>query len=225
MAKTSLRNNLLINGLEFNFDESGLIPAIVQDASSGEVLMLAYMDEEALKKTLETGRSWFYSRSRKKYWQKGETSGNFQSVREVRYDCDLDAVLLLVEPAGPACHTGETSCFYRSLTQLSAETEKRDSNFKGGLSGELDDLYRVILSRKESQSESSYTASLFEAGEKKILAKIEEEADEVIDAAMNKDDSEVVWETADLLYHLLVLLAAKGIGLDRIGDELLGRKK
>ncbi|MDI6799076.1 MAG: bifunctional phosphoribosyl-AMP cyclohydrolase/phosphoribosyl-ATP diphosphatase HisIE [Actinomycetota bacterium] len=211
---------------ELKFDESGLIPAIVQDASTGEVLMLAHMDKEAFKRTLETGRSWFWSRSRNEYWQKGETSGNFQYVKEIRYDCDQDSLLLLVEPVGPACHTGQRSCFYRKVEGLKIEDLSLDLKGRdGGLSGELDELYRIIAQRKRSPSPSSYTASLFAAGEKKILGKIEEEADEVIDAALNKDDSEVVWEVADLLYHLLVLLAARGIELSRVKEELSGRKK
>lgn len=215
----------MINDLKLEFDESGLIPAIVQDSSTGEVLMLAYMDEEALRRTVETGRSWFWSRSRKQYWEKGATSGNFQNVKEIRYDCDLDALLLLVEPLGHACHTGERSCFFRRIGEPKGEASFLKREMDSGLSGELDALYEVIIKRKISPAQESYTASLFKAGQDRILAKIKEESDEVIDAAKNKDDPEVVWESADLIYHLLVLLADKGIELSDIRDELVRRKR
>lgn len=205
---------------KFKFDEKGLIPAIVQDYRTGEVLMLAYMNKESMKKTLETGRTWFWSRSRQQYWCKGETSGNVQYVKEIKYDCDADTLLILVEQVGVACHTGERSCFYRSIA-----ISRQPSAIREKLWIILEQLYQVILDRKEKMPEGSYTTELFKEGLDKILAKIEEESDEVIDAAKNKENSEVVWETADLLYHLLVLLADKGISLEEIAGELEKRRK
>lgn len=205
---------------EVKFDKDGLIPAVVQDYQTGEVLMLAYMNKESIEKTLETGRTWFWSRSRQQYWCKGETSGNYQYVKEVKYDCDADALLVLVEQAGVACHTGERSCFYRSIA-----TSHQPPATRRKLPTVLDGLYQIILDRKEKMPESSYTTELFKEGLNKILAKIKEESDEVVDAAKNKGDSEVVWETADLLYHLLVLLADKGISLEEIAKELEKRRK
>ncbi len=203
---------------KFKFDEKGLIPAIVQDYRTSEVLMLAYMNKESIEKTLETGRTWFWSRSRQQYWCKGETSGNVQYVKEIKYDCDADTLLVLVEQVGVACHTGARSCFYRSIVG------SRESGV-GSLPAVFNELYRVILDRKKNMPEGSYTAKLFKEGQDKILAKIEEESAEVIDAAKNKDNSEVVWETADLLYHLLVLLVDKGISLEEIAGELEKRRK
>ena len=205
---------------EFKFDEKGLIPAIVQDYRTDEVLMLAYMNKESMKKTLETGRTWFWSRSRKQYWCKGETSGNVQYVKEIKYDCDADTLLVLVEQVGVACQTGERSCFYRNLAISHQPPVTREK-----LPTVLRELYQVILDRKEKMPEGSYTAELFKEGLDKILAKIEEESDEVIDAAKNKDNSEVVWEPADLLYHLLVLLVDKGISLEEVAGELEKRRK
>jgi len=209
---------------KFKFDEKGLIPAIVQDYRTGEVLMLAYMNKESMKKTLETGRTWFWSRSRQQYWCKGETSGNVQYVKEIKYDCDADTLLVLVEQVGVACHTGERSCFYRSLFK----EEKLPTTACPSLAGLptiLQELYKIIGQRKKDMPEGSYTTELFKEGLDKILAKIEEESDEVIDAAKNKENSEVVWETADLLYHLLVLLVDKGISLEEIAGELKKRRK
>ncbi len=205
---------------EFKFDEKGLIPAIVQDYRTDEVLMLAYMNKESIKKTLETGRTWFWSRSRKQYWCKGETSGNVQHVKEIKYDCDADTLLVLVEQVGVACHTGERSCFYRSIATSHQPPATREK-----LWIILDELYEVIGQRKKDVPKGSYTAELFEEGQDKILAKIEEESAEVIDAAKNKDNSEVIWETADLLYHLLVLLVNKGISLEEVAGELEKRRK
>ncbi|HDP69861.1 MAG TPA: bifunctional phosphoribosyl-AMP cyclohydrolase/phosphoribosyl-ATP diphosphatase HisIE [Actinobacteria bacterium] len=205
---------------EFKFDEKGLIPAIVQDCRTGEVLMLAYMNKESIEKTLETGRTWFWSRSRQQYWCKGETSGNYQYVKEIKYDCDADAILVFVEQVGVACHTGERSCFYRNLFK---EEKLPTTDYR--LPTILQELYKIIGQRKKDMPEGSYTAELFKEGLNKILAKIEEESDEVIDAAKNKENHEVVWETADLLYHLLVLLADKGISLEEVAKELEKRRK
>ncbi|MDO8886641.1 bifunctional phosphoribosyl-AMP cyclohydrolase/phosphoribosyl-ATP diphosphatase HisIE [Candidatus Oleimmundimicrobium sp.] len=220
LKKKKGRKNKTMKIEEFKFDEKGLIPAIVQDYRTGEVLMLAYMNKESIKKTLETGRTWFWSRSRQQYWCKGETSGNVQYVKEVKYDCDADTLLILIEQVGVACHTGERSCFYRNIT-----TSHQPPATRGKLPIVFQELYQVILDRKKKMPEGSYTAKLFEEGQDKILAKIEEESDEVIDAAKNKENSEVVWEIADLLYHLLVLLVDKGISLEEVAGELEKRRK
>lgn len=197
---------------ELSFDQRGLIPAIVQDAVSGEVLMLAYMNKEAVKKTLETGKTWFWSRSRNKLWQKGETSGNEQLVEGMFYDCDADSLLVTVNQIGVACHTGERSCFFRALKE-----GRRKDIFR--------ELYEVILERKKEMPKGSYTAELFKEGVGKILAKVKEESDEVIDATENKETPDLIHETADLLYHLLVLLAYKDVSLEDVIEELKRRRK
>ncbi|HYR42359.1 MAG TPA: bifunctional phosphoribosyl-AMP cyclohydrolase/phosphoribosyl-ATP diphosphatase HisIE [Terriglobia bacterium] len=189
------------------FGADGLIPAIVQDARTREVLTVAYMNREALQLTLERGETYFWSRSRQQLWHKGETSGNSQKVMEVSLDCDQDAVLVGVEPRGPACHTGSYSCF-------GVEPE---------IEGVLQELYAVIEQRKEQRPEGSYTTYLFNSGLDKILKKVGEEATETIVAAKNADGS-LVSETADLLYHLIVLLVERGVTLDEIGRELKERR-
>jgi len=191
------------------FAADGLIPAIVQDARTREVLTVAYMNKEALQLTLERRETYFWSRSRQKLWHKGETSGNSQKVTKVRLDCDDDAVLVEVEPLGPACHTGSYSCF-------GVEPE---------LEGILQELYSVIEQRKEKRPEGSYTTYLFNSGLDKILKKVGEEATETIVAAKNSDAQRFVSETGDLIYHLLVLLVERGISLDEISRELKGRRK
>jgi phosphoribosyl-AMP cyclohydrolase / phosphoribosyl-ATP pyrophosphohydrolase len=189
------------------FDEKGLVPAIVQDASTKEVLTLAYMNSESLKKTMETGETWFYSRSRRELWHKGETSGNTQKIVEMKYDCDQDAILVLVQPAGPACHTGAVSCFSESfykggeIGEVSGETSGSLSDYQI-----LQTLEKVIEERERERPEGAYTTYLFEKGVDKILKKVGEEASEVIIAAKNRDADELKWEAADLLYHLMVLL-------------------
>jgi len=207
-----------------DFGTDGLLPAIVQEAESGEILMLAYMNREALEKTLETGKSHFWSRSRQALWRKGETSGHEQTVKEIRVDCDGDALLLLVEQKGVACHTGARSCFYRKLkdgTDVEADAEMtfplRDQ------SAILQRILEVIQDRKSHPKEGSYTCKLFSAGQEKILKKIGEEATEVIIASMEDDRSQVIYEVADLLYHVLVLLGFHDIPLIAIYDELQKR--
>jgi len=195
-----------------HFDEDGLVPAIVQDAHTREVLMLAYMNAESFGRTLETGQTWFWSRSRKELWHKGETSGNTQDVVTLTADCDNDAIILLVEPAGPACHTGARSCFDLDLPEPQP----------GGL---LHELYGVIKSRKEERPEGSYTTYLFDKGLDKILKKVGEESAETIIAAKNEDKKQLVAETADLLYHLLVLLVERDVNLDDVREELAQRRK
>lgn len=205
-----------------------LIPAIVQDYKTGEVLMLAYMNEESLKKTLETGTTWFWSRSRRKYWNKGETSGNKQIVKELRYDCDEDTYLVLVEQVGGvACHTGNRSCFYRLMFTAQGFEDQpfAPKTGKPGASQIFDELFSVIEQRRADMPAGSYTAELFRGGLEKIIDKVEEESAEVIEAAREKVDSEIVWESGDLIYHLFVLLAYKGITLDQVAKELEGRRK
>lgn len=195
------------------YDEKGLVPAIIQDVQSKEVLTLAYMNEESLKKSLETKETWFYSRSRQELWHKGETSGNTQKIVEMRYDCDKDALLVLVEPAGPACHTGSYSCFSGT-----SEQDVNESRF-----GILSKLEQVIAKREAERPEGSYTTYLFEKGVDKILKKVGEEAAEVIIAAKNRSHEELKWEAADLLYHLLVLLREQKLPLDEVLHVLAER--
>ncbi|WGD85764.2 bifunctional phosphoribosyl-AMP cyclohydrolase/phosphoribosyl-ATP diphosphatase HisIE [Bacillus subtilis] len=198
---------------ELRFNEDGLIPAIVQDAASKEVLTLAYMNKESYEKTLETKETWFYSRSRQALWHKGETSGNTQAVKGIRYDCDQDALIVLVEPSGPACHTGSYSCFTKEQTEEQA----------GCRFGIMNELERVIAERQAEMPEGAYTTYLFREGVDKILKKVGEEASEVIIAAKNRDHEELKWEAADLLYHLLVLLREQALPLDDVLDVLKKR--
>jgi phosphoribosyl-AMP cyclohydrolase / phosphoribosyl-ATP pyrophosphohydrolase len=201
--------NLDIKSLKF--DERGLIPAIVQDARTREVLTLAYMNAESLARTIETGQTWFWSRSRNELWHKGETSGNTQRVVSLASDCDNDAIVVLVDPAGPACHTGARSCFDLAL------------NDNLGLL--LAQLYELIESRERERPEGSYTTYLFDHGLDKILKKVGEESAETIIAAKNEDDARLTSEVADLVYHLLVLLVARGVSLDEVREELAKRRK
>jgi phosphoribosyl-AMP cyclohydrolase / phosphoribosyl-ATP pyrophosphohydrolase len=199
-------NDILENA---KFGADGLIPAVVQDARAREVLTVAYMNKEALQLTLERRETYLWSRSRQQLWHKGETSGNSQKVTKVSLDCDNDAVLVEVEPLGPACHTGAYSCF-------GVEPE---------LEGVLQELYSVIEQRKEKRPDGSYTTYLFSSGLDKILKKVGEEATETIVAAKNSDSQRLVSETGDLLYHLLVLLVERGVTLDEISRELKERRK
>lgn len=215
-----LSNKLrLLEEVELKYNEKGLIPAVVQDADTRGVLMVAYMNEESLQKTIESGETVFFSRSRQELWHKGETSGNTQKVEEIYYDCDKDTLLVLAEPAGPACHTGNTSCFYRKLA------ESRDKKERYNKDEIINMLYNLIKSRKNELPEDSYTTYLFEEGIDKILKKIGEESSEVIIAAKNEPQHELVYETADLIYHLMVLLVEKDVKLDQIKEELSDRYK
>jgi phosphoribosyl-AMP cyclohydrolase / phosphoribosyl-ATP pyrophosphohydrolase len=192
------------------FDERGLVPCVVQDAGTGEVLTLAYMNREALRRTRASGETWFWSRSREELWHKGETSGNVQRVKELRWDCDADAVLALVEPAGPACHTGERTCFHNGeLEPVPGEA--------------LAALERTIAQRRAERPEGSYTAKLL-ADPDRIAAKVREEADEVARAAGGEPDERVAAEAADVLYHLAVLLASRGLSFSDAFVELNGRR-
>ena len=190
------------------FAADGLIPAVVQDAHTREVLTVAYMNREALQLTIERNETYFWSRSRQQLWHKGETSGNFQKVLRVSLDCDQDAVLVEVEPSGPACHTGAYSCF----------------GTEPDLEGVLQELYAVIEKRKEERPEGSYTTYLFNSGLDKILKKVGEEATETIVAAKNPETGRLISETCDLIYHLLVLLVERGVTLDEIRHELKERR-
>lgn len=200
---------------EIRFDEAGLVPAIVQDWHTGQVLMLAYMNSEALQKTLDSGETWFYSRSRGQLWHKGETSGHYQQVRRITYDCDGDALLLQVEQRGPACHTGAHACFFRALQ----EDEKPPGEYF------LAELERTISRRKLEKPEGSYVVRLLSAGPDRILKKVAEEAGEVIIASKNGNRQEIVHETADLLFHLLVLLAALDVAFSEVLAELEQRHR
>ncbi|MBK5251314.1 MAG: bifunctional phosphoribosyl-AMP cyclohydrolase/phosphoribosyl-ATP diphosphatase HisIE [Peptostreptococcaceae bacterium] len=202
--------------VKLKFDEKGLLPAVVQDNATGQVLMVAYMNEQSIEKTLETETTWFYSRSRKRLWNKGETSGNIQKVVSIDYDCDADTLLVKVDPAGPACHTGNTSCFYRRLYESETTEVQEDI---------LDRLERVIKERKEGDDENSYTRYLFNKGIDKILKKVGEESAEVIIAAKNEGTEELVYEAADLIYHLMVLLEQKETNINAVKRELAGRFK
>lgn len=203
--------------VKVKFDEKGLIPAVVQDATSKEVLTVAYMNEESLQKTIETKETWFYSRSRQELWHKGATSGNTQQVVDIRYDCDQDALVVLVNPAGPACHKGSYSCFSDSL--LNNETPSQ-SNDRFAI---INVLEETIAKREAERPEGSYTTYLFEHGLDKMLKKIGEEAGEVIIAAKNRDPEELRWEVADLLFHLLVVLREQKLPLDDVLNTLKER--
>jgi len=193
------------------YDDRGLIAAIAQDEQTGDVLMLAWMNQEAVQRTIDTGVAHFWSRSRCCLWRKGETSGNELYVKQVRIDCDADALLLLVEPLGPACHTGETSCFHRTPGD-SGDLTRVDCRIRPPL-GVLDELGTVIRARRNSPTDDSYTARLLVAGVEKIGKKVGEEAFETALAAATQSGDRLAEEAADLLYHLLVLLEARGMTL------------
>jgi phosphoribosyl-ATP pyrophosphohydrolase/phosphoribosyl-AMP cyclohydrolase len=201
------------------YDERGLVPCVVQDAATGTLLMLAWMNEEALRKTRETGEVHFWSRSRKALWRKGETSGNTLKLVELRLDCDRDAVLAVARPAGPTCHTGTTSCFNT--------LEEREDDGVPMLEGAqvLSRLYEILEARRDAptSSEKSYTRSLLEAGMPKILAKIAEESGELAAELPSGDDNKVIHETADLLFHVMVGLVAREIPIDAVYRELARR--
>ena len=201
---------------ELKFDEKGLIPAVVQDAATKEVLMVAYMNAETLKMTLETGKATFFSRSRNEVWVKGETSGNYMNVSEIRVDCDGDCLVVLASPDGPACHTGNRSCFFRRIDGDKLTEDKS----RAGLSDILRREFATILDRKTNPEEGSYTNYLFDKGEDKILKKVGEEAAEVVIAGKNRDKNEIKYETADLLYHLAVMLADNGMSWEDIFEEM-----
>ncbi len=197
---------------EVVFDEQGLVPCVVQDWRTGEVLTLAYMSAESLALTRQTGETHFFSRSRQELWHKGATSGNAQTVKEIRYDCDGDALLALVTPAGPACHTGERTCFHRGELDPAAPHEV------------LPALERTISERARSRPEGSYTAELL-ADRDRVGAKVQEVAEEVVRAAREESDQRVAEEAADVIYHLAVLLHARGLALADAERVLDGRRR
>ncbi len=202
----------MINIEELKFDEKGLIPAVVVDAKSKQVLTLAYMNRESLQVSMEKELTCFWSRSRNELWLKGETSGNYQHIVSITADCDKDALVVMVEPDGPACHTGETSCFYNPVFQSQQRHEFS-----------MDGLMQLIEGRKISRQEGSYTTYLFNKGLDKILKKVGEESTEVIIAAKAQDKAETIYEISDLAYHVLVLMVEAGISLEDIRTELASR--
>lgn len=202
----------MIDVKELKFDVNGLIPAIVVDAKSKEVLTLAYMNEESLSITMQERKTCFFSRSRQELWRKGETSGNVQNVVSITADCDKDALVVKVEKAGPACHTGAESCFFNPLY---IDEELHEFSLRG--------LYDLLLQRKAERPEGSYTTYLFEKGLDKILKKVGEECTEVIIGGKAGDKKETIYEIADLAYHVLVLMAQMGITVEEVQDELASR--
>ena len=204
----------LINTLKF--DASGLIPAVVQNIETNVVLMVAYLNADTFKQTLETGRANFWSRSRQEVWVKGDTSGNYMYVEEVRVDCDCDCLVVLVNPAGPACHTGNRSCFFRKIEDGKLVEDAKEQTKTDVFAREQ----AVVMDRKEHPEEGSYTNYLFDKGEDKILKKVGEEAAEVVIAGKNRDKDEISYETADLIYHLTVMLVDNGMTWEDIYKEM-----
>ena len=202
----------MIDIKSLKFDDKGLIPAIVADATTKKVLTLAYMNEESLKISMEKELTCFYSRSRQELWLKGETSGNSQHIVSITADCDNDALLVMVEPDGPACHTGATSCFHNPLYE---SDERHEFSYEA--------LMELIKGRKTEKKEGSYTTYLFEKGRDKILKKVGEESTEVIIAGKADDKKETIYEIADLAYHVMVLMIDMGISLEDIFKELASR--
>ena len=195
----------------------GLVPAIVTDSQTKDVLMLAYMNEESYRKTLETKETWFYSRSREELWHKGATSGNTQTVVSIDLDCDKDTLLIRVKPKGPACHTGKTSCFFTPILEA-------DSTQKAAIDASIiDKVMAEVEERKEARVANSYTNYLFDKGIDKIAKKVIEEAGEVVIAAKNQDKQEIVLEVSDLLYHTFVLMSDQSVSLDEVKEELENR--
>lgn len=206
-----------LNALKWN--EQGLLPVVIADDRTGSVLTLAYANREALERSIAERSTYLFSRSRNELWHKGETSGNTQEIVSIAYDCDADALLYRVVPHGPACHTGAESCFHNNV--MVSEPVEGLKNFEKALSH----LNTVLEQRKSADPESSYVAKLYAGGVDKIGKKIGEEATEVVIAAKNQSHEELVWESADLLFHLLVLLKHAGVSLDDVGTELLRRVK
>jgi len=206
--------------MKVKLNEQGLVPAIAQDINTGQVLMLGYMNPGSLKRTVEGVQVWFYSRSREDLWHKGEVSGNYLNLREAWLDCDGDTILLKVEPDGPACHTGDTSCFFTPMDRLPDEYEVTESG-----PGILDELFGVIRDRQRESPEDSYTAQLLREGTARIAQKVIEEAGETAIAAVQGNSENLPKEIADLLYHALVLLAATGVQPQAVWDELRDRRR
>jgi phosphoribosyl-ATP pyrophosphohydrolase/phosphoribosyl-AMP cyclohydrolase len=209
------------------FDREGLVPCVLQDWRTGEVLTLAYMNDEALERTRATGEVHFYSRSRNEIWHKGRTSGNVQRVRQIRYDCDGDALVALVDPAGPACHTGQRSCFYRDLegtADPAADAPPADGEPTLAAYEALPTLERTLLDRRKRRPDGSYTVELLD-DPARMADKVREEADEVSRAAGSESDERVAEEAADVLYHLHLLLVSRGIPIASVLELLNGRRR
>jgi len=207
--------------MKVDFEKNnGLVPVIVQDIDTNEVLMLAYMNEEALQKTLDTGYAHYFSRSRNKLWKKGESSGHTQEVKEILVDCDNDTILLKVKQNGVACHTGRKSCFFTNLKTNEVIMDKEEEieyNF-------IDKLYHTLLDRKNADSKTSYVASLYKKGENSLLKKVAEEAAEFCFAVKDNDKKEIIYEAADLTFHVLVALAFRNVHPEAILEELKRRE-
>ncbi len=206
--------------MEIKLNEQGLVPAIAQDVNTGQVLMLGYMNPGSLKRTVEGIQVWFYSRSREDLWHKGEVSGNYLNLKELYVDCDADTILLKVEPDGPACHTGNTSCFFTLLDGMPESFQQVEPG-----SGVLDELFALIQERKRDMPEGSYTARLLEGGIGRIAQKVIEEAGETAIAATQGETENLPGEVADLLYHTLVLLSASGVTPRQVWEELRERRR
>ena len=207
----------MIDFSKIKFDENGLVPVITQSYYTGKVLMQAYANREAIEKTLQEGYAFYYSRSRKKLWKKGESSGNLQKVVKIKVDCDGDSILYLIKDYNVACHTGEESCFYRDINFNKQNKPDPYEIFH--------QLYKLIEDRKKNLPENSYVSKLFKKGSDKIIQKVGEEAIETVIALKNSDKNEIVYETTDLIFHLLVALVDKGVKLEEIQEELLRRYK
>ena len=205
--------------MKVRLNEKGLVPAIAQDINTGEVLMLGYMNPGSLKRTVEGEQVWFYSRSREDLWHKGEVSGNYLNLREAYVDCDADTILLKVQPDGPACHTGEITCFYTPMEDLPEDYEVTETG-----SGILDELFALIQDRQREQPEGSYTVRLLQEGVARVAQKVIEEAGESALAAVQGEREALAGEVADLLYHTLVLLAASGSRPQDVWDALRERR-
>ena len=205
--------------MKVKLNDQGLVPAIAQDVNTGQVLMLGYMNPGSLKRTLEGTQVWFYSRSREDLWHKGEVSGNYLNLREAWLDCDGDTILLKVQPDGPACHTGETSCFFTPMDELPDEYESAETGPRI-----LDEVFAVIKDRQQELPEDSYTAKLLQQGVPRVAQKVIEEAGEAALAATQGDNDNLPGEVADLLYHSLVLLAAAGVSPQAVWEELRTRR-
>ena len=208
----------MVNISELRFDKDGLIPAVVVDAESGDVLMLAYMNEKSLNISLDEGRTFFWSRSRNEIWQKGKTSGNVQHIVSIKADCDKDALVVTVNKKGPACHTGAESCFFEDVYIADATDSSKSAKLFS-----LNILHEIIKDRKVNKKPGSYTNYLFEKGLDKILKKLGEESTEVIIAAKSNDKTETIYEIADLTYHALVLMTEMGITPEDVKRELASR--
>ncbi len=212
------------------FDDRGLVPAVVQEAETNRILMLAYMNEQSFRQTIKKQKACFYSRSRQELWLKGETSGNYQHVRQIKIDCDGDTILLLVTPEGPACHTGEKSCFYQSLKKFTKQ-DFRDDNFELNKIDKTEEfdikilskLARLIAERNKNRPENSYTVELLESDLQYLAQKIGEEGVELSLAVLEQDEKEINREAADLIYHLLVMLEASDLSLQGVLAELSKR--